>query len=171
MLDLVRTTLFRAITTPRGDRFAPLRIPKDLVRRMNTALGRPLCPPDELAKRREASARLAVLRSGTGNLRGPAADRGGSRGEAAPVLLYFEKDRNPHELKRMREALDAKSIPYKMLDVSGDAATIEFVTRKANCKADDLPVVFVADTPIGAYPALVEADVSGALSRAIYGAN
>jgi hypothetical protein len=138
---------------------------------MNSAFGRPLCPPEELVQRREARERLAVLRSSAGRTPEAKAHSGATRSEAAPVLVYFEKDRNPHELRRMREALDAKSIAYKMLDVTGDTATIEFVTHKVGCKADDLPVVFVADTPIGAYPALVEADVSGALSRAIYGAN
>ena len=45
-----------------------------------------------------------------------------------------------------------------------------FVTRKAGCEPDDLPIVFVGDTCIGGLEALVAADVSGALAKAASGA-
>jgi hypothetical protein len=162
MIDSVRNKLYRAITTSRGDGFGPLRIPKDLARRVNTALGRPLAPTDELVARRDARQRLETLRTSR--------HQSAPKRVAAPVLVYFEKDRNANELRRIKEALDAKAIAYKLLDVAGDEATLEFVTRKAGCKEDELPVVFVADKAIGNFPALVEADVSGALEKAIYGA-
>ena len=41
--------------------------------------------------------------------------------------------------------------------------------RVAHCKRDELPIVFVADKPIGDFRALVDADVSGALHKAVYG--
>jgi hypothetical protein len=41
--------------------------------------------------------------------------------------------------------------------------------REAGCERDDLPVVFVASRPIGNLEALVRADVSGDLARAIAG--
>ena len=44
-----------------------------------------------------------------------------------------------------------------------------FVTRAVGCKDDELPVVFVASSPVGAYPKLVEADVSGELAKKVYG--
>jgi glutaredoxin len=161
MLDAIRTTLFRAITTPRGDTFSPVRVQKDLARRLNVALGSPLCSADDLAKRRAAQARLATLRHAP---RTPSAPK-----EAAPVMIYFEKDRNARELTRVREALDAKQIVYTLLDVAGDEATLDFVMREAKCEADDLPVVFVAGRAIGGFTALVEHDVSGALEKAVYG--
>ena len=159
--DFVRSSLHRAITSPFGEGFAPLRVPKDLARRLNITLGQPLCSSEELARRHEAVARLAGLR--------------GKKSEsveakvAAPVMVYFEKDRNARELTRVLELLNAKSIPYQLLDVAGDEATMTFVTRAADCKEDDLPVVFVAGSPIGVYRALVEADVSGELHQAVYG--
>jgi hypothetical protein len=162
MLDLVRDALYRAITSPNGDSLAPVRIPKDLARRLNVSLGRPLAPREELAKRASARARLEELRrGGAAQARTPVA--------AAPVLVYFEKDRNVRELGRIEELLAAKGYAYKRLDVAGDEATIEFVTNKAKCEADDLPIVFVADHPVGAFEALVRADVSGELARLVVG--
>jgi hypothetical protein len=160
MLDLVRDVLYRAITTPKGDSLAPVRIPKDLARRLNTALGAPLAPRDELARRAKARARLEELRR----------DAGGAekrQAEAAPVLVYFEKDRNVRELGRIEELLAARGYAFRRLDVTGDESTIDFVTRKARCEAKDLPVVFVADEPVGVFDALVRADVSGELARLV----
>ena len=167
ILDLVRTSLHRAITTPVGESFAPVRIPKDLARRLNVTLGQPLCSSDELTRRRAATERLASLRTGRGEAT-PAAS-GTSTRVAAPVVVYFEKDRNARELGRVEEVLKAKAIAYQRLDVAGDEATLAFVMRTAGCKEDELPVVFVAGAAIGGYRELVAADVSGALAKAIYG--
>jgi hypothetical protein len=160
MLTLVRSVLHRAITTPRGDTLAPVRIPKELARRLNVALGSPIASRDELAAREEARERLAELRA-----KGSKAEK--SRGEAAPVLVYFEKDRNVRELTRIEELLGAKGYAFKRLDVAGDEATMDFVKLQAKCEADDLPVVFVADRALGGYDALVRAEVSGELGRLV----
>jgi hypothetical protein len=161
MLSHVRSALHRAITSTRGDSLAPVRIPKDLARRLNVALGSPLAPREEIAKRDAARAKLAELRA-----KGGAGAR--IQREAAPVLVYFEKDRNARELGRVEELLGAKGFAFKRLDVSGDEATIEFVMLQARCKRDDLPVVFVADRAIGGYEALVRSDVSGELARLVH---
>lgn len=161
MLDRVRDALYRAMSPPADNKFAPLRVPKDLARRLNATLGRPLAPLDELTKRAQARERLANLRAG----RGAGAP---TRVETAPILVYFEKDRNVRELTRIEELLGAKGFPWKRLDVSGDEPTIDFVMRQAKCERDDLPIVFVADKVIGAYDALVAADVSGELARAVH---
>jgi len=166
ILDLVRTSLHAAITTPKGDGFAPVRFPKGIARRLNITFGQPLCSADQLATRRAAEARLAKLRSD--RLTGKAAPVTAAK-VAAPVMVYFEKDRNARELGRVEELLKAKSIPYQLLDVAADEATMSFVKHAADCEDDDLPILFVAGAPIGDYRALVEADVSGALATAIYG--
>jgi hypothetical protein len=84
-------------------------------------------------------------------------------------MVYFEKDRNQRLIERVRELLTAKGIPFQMLDVSGDAATIAFVCREAQCEDDDLPVVFVAGAPVGGFNELVDWDVSGKLKTAVFG--
>jgi hypothetical protein len=162
MLDGLRDALYRAMTTPRGDSLLPVRVPKDLARRLNATLGRPLAPRDELASRARARTRLAELRA-------VAATPGSSPGDAAPVLVYFEKDRNVRELVRIEELLAAKGIAWTRLDVAGDEATADFVMRKAHCERDELPVVFVADRAIGGFEALVRADVEGELARLVRG--
>jgi hypothetical protein len=69
----------------------------------------------------------------------------------------------------VRELLTAKQIPFQALDVTGDAATIAFIMREAGCEDDDLPIAFVAGTPIGGYNELVDWDVSGKLKTAVFG--
>jgi hypothetical protein len=161
ILDLVRSTLHQAITTPVGDDFMALRVPKDLARRLNVTFGSPLCSAEDLEKRKNARTRLAKLRG--------VASKTPLAREPAPVMVYFEKDRGTRELARVEELLKAKSIKYQLLDLAGDEATMNFVTRTAGCKDDDLPVVFVAGAAVGDYRKLVEADVSGELAKAIYG--
>jgi hypothetical protein len=90
--------------------------------------------------------------------------------EPAPVVMYFERDRNQRLIERVRELLTSKQIPFRALDVSGDAATLAFIVREAKCEEDDLPIVFVAGTPIGGFNELVDWDVSGRLKTAVFGA-
>ncbi|WP_394839667.1 hypothetical protein LVJ94_22535 [Pendulispora rubella] len=157
----LRSALHRAITTPFGDNLAPIRIPKDLLRRVNVTLGQPICSQEELVRRHEARERLAQLRREGG--------RTAIVREQAPVMVYFEKDRNARMLGRIEELLSGASIAFKKLDVTGDAATKDFVVREARCKEDDLPVVFVAGTAVGGYNELVDFNVSGQLKKAVFG--
>jgi hypothetical protein len=161
MLDPLRTGLHKIITTPVGDGFLPLRAPKVIARRVNMFFGSPLCSAEELEKRRAARKRLQELRAS-------GASQSIAR-EPAPVIVYFEKDRNQRMLSRIEETLQAKKIGFTKLDVSGDEATMQFITRTAKCEEDDLPIVFVASTPIGGYDALVAWDVSGELAKAVFG--
>jgi glutaredoxin len=162
VLDRIRGALFQAITTPAGDSLMAVRVPKDFARRVNMALGSPLATVEELGKREAARERLAALRSG-------AVAEAKAEAATAPVLVYFEKDRNTRELARIEELLQSRGYAWKRLDVAGDEATMDFVLLKAKCERDDLPVVFVADKSIGTFTALVDADVSGELSRAVRG--
>lgn len=165
-VDALRDSLFRAITTPRGDAFTPLRVPKDFARRMNLVLGGPLRTREDSAKRRDAAKRLDILRSG-GTVDG--APKAAAAPIVAPVVVYFEKDRNARELTRIEELLGAKGFKYDLRDVTGDEAALAFVMREAKCEEDELPIAFVATTVVGGYQALVAADVAGELARLVYG--
>lgn len=166
MIDIVRTSLHQAITTPLGDRFLPVRLPKDLARRVNVMLGEPLCSKTELERRRAGRTTLEALKKNGGK---PAMPTAAPVVAQAPVVVYFEKDRNARMLGRIQEALDAKTIKYTLLDISTDEVTKNFVLREAKCKDDDLPVVFVASAPVGGYNELVDWDVSGRLAKALAG--
>ena len=161
MLDSIRTLLHKAITSPRGDSVAPIRLPKQVAKGINELLGEPICSAETLEKRRaEEKARIErLLRPVTS-----------ARREAAPVIVYFEKDRNTRELTRIGEVLAAQKITPKLLDVSGDEATMEFVTREAKCERDELPVVFVGGNAVGGFRELVAFDTSGELKKAVFGA-
>jgi hypothetical protein len=161
MLDKIRTTLHAAIESPRGDQLTAVRLPKLFVRRLNHLLGSPLCTTEELEKRRVAVAKLAALKG--------AAPTTFARA-AAPVIVYFEKDRNQRLKDRIEELLQSRGITFKSLDVAGDEAAMAFVTREAKCEADDLPIVYVAGTPVGGYNELVDWDVSGKLKASVFGA-
>jgi hypothetical protein len=169
MLDLVRTSLHRALTTPAGDRFLPVRVPKDLARRFNAMLGDPLCSKAELERRRAGRAKLEELKKNGGRSASATAAANAAPAVQAPVMIYFEKDRNARMLGRIREMLDARQITYTLLDIADDATTKDFVLREAKCKDDDLPVVFVASAPVGGYNELVDWDVSGRLGKALAG--
>ncbi|MBX3185423.1 MAG: hypothetical protein KF819_00345 [Labilithrix sp.] len=165
MLNLVRTSLHRVLVTKVGDGFLPVRFPKDLARRVNVVLGEPICSREEIERRRDARERLAELRRTEGR-----GDRVSSMPrEAAPVMIYFEKDRNARMLGRIQETLDSRGIRYTLLDVTGDETTKDFVMREARCKEDELPVVFVAAAPVGGYAELTDWDVSGRLHEAVFG--
>lgn len=165
MLDRLRSTLHSALVTPLGDGLLPVRVPKDLARRVNVALGEPLCSREELARRREARSRLADLRAGKGS----ASSAAPAAPVTAPIVVYVEADRNARLLGRIEELLQAKGLAYSVLDVAGDTNTRDFVMREARVREDDLPVVFVASTPVGGYAELVDWDVSGRLARAVRG--
>jgi glutaredoxin len=115
-------------------------------------------------RRRDARLRLEALRAGRGPKPQPV------KKEAAPVMVYFEKDRNARLLGRIEDTLKAREIPYTLLDVAGDDTTKNFVMRTARCKDDELPVVFVAGEPVGGYNDLVAWEVSGKLQKAVFGA-
>src|SRR5262245_18236419 len=115
--DRVRTMLHGAITTPVGDGLLPVRVPKDLTRRFNMLLGEPLCSAHELERRRAGAARLESLRRAATS--GEPAKANGA-GIAAPVMVYFEKDRNTRLLGRIQDTLEARRIPFTLLDVAGD---------------------------------------------------
>lgn len=161
MLDPIRTGLHKVITSQTGDGFLPVRVPKVIAQRVNMFLGSPLCSTEELAKRRAAEKRLHELRQAPVVVAIPR--------EPAPVTVYFEKDRNQRMIDRIEESLRAKNIAFTKLDVTGDEATLDFVMRTAKCEADDLPIVFVASTPVGGYDQLVAWDVSGELKKAVFG--
>jgi len=153
MLDGLRSTLYRALAS------------SHLPMRLNAFLGKPLAPAEELAKRREAHARLAALR-----LRGETTPASKATRAPAPVMVYFEKDRNVRELERTKETLEARGIEFQLLDVTGDEAALAFVMRAASCAQDELPIVFVAGEALGGFRKLVEADVSGLLAERVWGA-
>ena len=162
MLDPIRTGLHKIITTPVGDGFLPLRVPKVLARRVNMFFGSPLCSAEDLEKRRAAQKRLQALRT--------AGTASAIQREPAPVIVYFEKDRNARMLSRIEEALSAKKIAFTKLDVSGDEATMQFITRTAKCEEDDLPIVFVASTPNRwLRRARSRGTCSGELAKAVFG--
>lgn len=162
MFVRLRDALFRAIESPTGDSLAPVRVPKDLARRLNVTLGSPLATREELARRSDATARLRDLRSAP---KAPAV----RETVHAPVLVYCEANRNVRELTRIEELLGAKGYAFKRLDIGDDEATLDFVLRKAGCERDELPVVFVADRAVGKYDELVRSDVSGELARLVTG--
>lgn len=160
MFNSLRTLLHKAITTPRGDSLAPIRLPKQMAKGLNELLGAPICSPEELEKRRaEEKARIdRILHPG-----------GSVKREPAPIVVYFEKDRNARELVRLTEVLSGRGITPQLLDVSGDEATISFVMLEAKCERDELPVVFVGGVVVGGFRELVAFDTSGQLRKAVFG--
>src|SRR5258705_6023221 len=96
MLDKIRTTLHDAIQSSSGENATAARLPKMLARRLNHILGSPLCTAEELEKRRAAVAKLASSKG--------AAPTTFAR-TAAPVVVYFDEDRNQRLKDRIKTHL------------------------------------------------------------------
>src|SRR5882757_6806161 len=103
MLDKIRTTLHQAIGTPKNDGNPVIELPKLFARRLNRFLGDPICSPEDLEKRRAARTKLATLQGAT---------EVKLAREAAPVVVYFEKDRNQRMFDRVEDLLKSRSIIY-----------------------------------------------------------
>ena len=144
---MIRSLLNRALETKRGDSIALIRIQKQIARGVHEMLGRPLAPKVEEPPPPPAT----------------------EKREPAPVMVYMEKDRNLRERTKIEDTLRARNISYKLLDVSQDPSTKSFVVQAAQCEEDDLPVVFVGGDVVGCFNELVQWDVSGRLTRAVFG--
>jgi len=162
MMGRLRTSLHAVLASEALASVALVRIPRELARRANRTLGSPLCGPEELARRENARARLAALRSALPRKKQEKRD-------PVPVTIYWESGRNLRTFERMRATLETNAIPVTVCDVTGDEATLAFVTHKASCEADALPIAFVGPTVVGGYADLVAWDVDGRLHEAVYG--
>jgi hypothetical protein len=58
-----------------------------------------------------------------------------------------------------------------MENLAEPAEEARFSREAKHNEADDLPIVYVAGTPVGAFNDLVEWDVSGKLKTAVFGAD
>jgi hypothetical protein len=152
----LRSALYGIVANENG----MLQGPRSLLRRLNHTLGMPLASEEELVRREVSAEKLANLR------------RAGGSAEPvmriqiqAPVLVYFEGDRNVKEKQRIVELLEGEKLTFQLLDVQHDEAMRAFVVNKSGVDLDKLPVVFVAEHPIGTFPALVDANVSGTLRK------
>jgi glutaredoxin len=134
-------------------------------RKLNDALGRPLAPAEEIEDRRAFAAgyhETVVAAPG----HAPAVTKDTREGVAAPVIVYH-LDKHRRDLPRFTQVLDAADIPYKIVNLEGDEATLAAVRRDAGGKK--LPLVFVAGDCIGGREEMTAMDRSGELRRRVWG--
>jgi hypothetical protein len=142
------------LVAPRRDAHAVARHLRNLASIANELLGRPLKPADEAPA---MPAPTAVPDKPRVRGKTPVTRR-------APVVVYFD-GKDYRTLARVEELLKSRGFAYQVLDVSTDEAELSWVTTTA--KTTELPLVFVAGTPLGGLQALVQADVSGELARLV----
>jgi glutaredoxin len=142
------------LVAPRREGPAAVRHLRNLASIANELLGRPLRPAEEAQAAAEV---VEPPKPAAPRVRGktPVARR-------APVLVYFD-GKDHRTLARVEELLKARGHSYQVLDVSADEAELSWVTTTA--RSTELPLVFIAGVPVGGLQALVQADVSGELSR------
>jgi hypothetical protein len=122
----------------------------------NELLGRPLRPGDQPIVSAAPAPAPAV--------HAPAGPPPTTR--RAPVLVYFD-GKDHRTLAKVEALLEGRGYAYQVLDVSADEAELSWATTAA--KTSELPLVFVAGAPLGGLQALVQADVSGDLTRLVEG--
>ncbi len=153
--DKVRSLVFSAISSQRGNQLKPVRILREVAATANDLFGRPFCSDAELSERR------AVLSADS------AAETRPPAREAAPVIIYFD-GKDHRTLKKMEDLLTGRAIAYRVLDVTDDEATHSWVTTKA--PGIEFPVCFVAGESIGGLGQVLDLDVNGELARHVFGA-
>lgn len=150
MGDRLRTTVHDALASPRGDRYRPVKLLREVLGTANDLVGRPFCTQAELDERRQAGGRQAAA----------------VKREPAPVMLYFD-GKDHRSKKKIEELLGAKEIPFRVLDVTDDEATRSWATTQA--KQLEFPLVFIAGEPVGGLHELTQIDVNGDLVRRVFG--
>ena len=136
----------------------------DVARRVNEGLGRPLAPQDELEDRRAFASGVAAPSVAPPPSARAAAKAAGR--EAAPVIVYH-LEKHKRDVPRLTQVLDGADIPYRIMNLEGDAATIEAIRRDAGGRK--LPLVFVAGECIGAREELNAMDRTGELKKKVWG--
>jgi hypothetical protein len=155
-LDKLRTAGWRAISDGDG-RLA------SAARKMNDTLGRPLAPEDELADRRAFEHGYADGAPAAT----PAPAAAAKAPEAAPVIVYYFKDKQWRDAGKLTEVLDANAIPYQMFNLDGDEATQAAVRRDAKGRGG--PLCFIAGECVGGRAELVNLAGSGVLKKKVFG--
>lgn len=156
-----------------------VRVPGRLgarLRGLNAALGQPLASADELAERRafeRAVSGAAPLAAAAATAQPAEPARAAATPvaatparEPAPVLVYH-LDKHKSHLARLTAPLDAADIPYRVLSLEGDPATLSAVTRDSGGRK--LPLVFIAGECIGGREELFELDRRGLLRKKVWG--
>jgi len=147
----VRVLVNQALTSEVGNGWKPVKLVKNVLGTANDLVGRPFCSAEELETRRAAVAPVKVTVR-----------------EAAPVMVYFD-GKDHRTKKKVEELLNARNIPFKVLDVTDDEATRSWAQTTA--KQLEFPLVFVAGESLGGLHELTDADVNGLLSKKVFGGN
>ena len=155
-LDKLRTRGWQAIAEGDGTLAAAAR-------KMNDTLGRPLAPADELEDRK------AFEKGYGGTTAAPAAAPAPAPkpAEAAPVIVYYFKDKQWRDAGKLTEVLDANAIPYQLFNLEGDEATQAAVRRDAKGRGG--PLCFIAGECVGGRAELVNLASSGELKKKVSG--
>lgn len=154
LLDRLRTAGWNAIAHGDGSLAAAAR-------KVNDSLGRPLASADELADRQAFAQGYGVARPGAATPATPA------RVEAAPVVVYYFKEKQARDVPRLTEVLDSAGVPYKVVDLEGDEATQAAVRRDARGRGG--PLCFIAGECVGGRAELVNLAGSGELKKKVFG--
>ena len=149
LLDNLRVKLNDVLASDRGNHYKPVRLLREMIGTANDLVGRPLCSQSELDERR------GIVRNEAAEAR-----------EAAPVMLYFD-GKDHRTKKKMEELLQAKEIPFKLLDVTDDEASRSWALTQA--KAAEFPLLFIAGEAVGGLHELTQLDVNGQLKKRVFG--
>jgi glutaredoxin len=149
LIDSLRVKLNDVLSSDRGNHYKPVRLLREMIGTANDLAGRPLCSRSELDERR-----------------GIARNEAAEAREAAPVMLYFD-GKDHRTKKKMEELLQAKEIPFKLLDVTDDEASRSWALTQA--KAAEFPLLFIAGEAVGGLHELTQLDVNGQLKPRVFG--
>jgi len=157
LLDRLRTRGWQAIADGDGRLSAAAR-------KVNDTLGRPLASEEELADRREFE--QGYSKAAPGASAAPATPPKAAA-EAAPVIVYYFKEKQWRDAGKLTEVLDANAIPYRVVNLDGDEATQAAVRRDAKGRGG--PLCFIAGTCVGGRAEVINLAGTGALKKLVFG--
>ncbi len=151
--DKIRVLVYEALSSSKGNELAPVRLLREVLGTANDLAGRPFCPEEELRERRQGPPAAAAA--------GAPASK-----EPAPVMVYFD-GKDHRTKKKLEELLQARDVPFQVLDVTDDEATRTWALAAA--KQPEFPLVFIAGEPVGGLHELMQLDVNGQLKKRVFG--
>jgi glutaredoxin len=155
--DRLRDLGYRAIEGDRRKDKPLVKHLRNLASIANQMLGQPLRPTLTTPDAPAAPTSVFSTASAPAPARLPA---------AAPVFVYF--DGKDHRTKtKIETLLNARQIPFKVLDVTDDEAERSWVTTAAH--TNDFPIVVIAGTPIGGLAEVTQMDLEGKLAPRVFG--
>ena len=82
-------------------------------------------------------------------------------------MALYTTDQDMRTKKKLEEVLKGRDIPYTINDVTDDEASRSWALTQA--RKQEFPLLFIAGEPVGGLDEVMQLDVTGGLTKKVYG--